>query len=369
MCFKRHPDGRWGLEPQRWPDGHTDFWRPLGEQDKPWLLRGQDHGTQVVLLGQHERARHHPGAGRASPTPAGTGSPATSTPASCASPPRSRCSSASNTTASEPGQLQHVHGEQHHLERRADRRGCRGAERRGRALVGARRRSSRPPPRSRHLDLDRSRRRGARRRALRHPAADPRRLRAPSGLRHPLRLRARRAPPPAPGRAVRRLQVQHRPHHCCSWTTSRSRGPAGARSSPPPCPTRSASSRNAPPTPTASHAEKRSADASARSCRSTDSADTGQPNRHGNHPPSHPASAPAMSPAVVRRPGPKHTAPRRPQNRRTPLPTETRPTTGRTVSRPQTTPCRCPCRCRVRRCGGSPRRRLGLRPRPLQGTG
>ena len=23
--------------------------------DKPWLLRGQDHGTQVVLLGQHER--------------------------------------------------------------------------------------------------------------------------------------------------------------------------------------------------------------------------------------------------------------------------------------------------------------------------
>ena len=53
--FKRHPDGRWGLEPQRWPDGRTDFWRPLGEQDKPWLLRGQDHGTQVVLLGHHER--------------------------------------------------------------------------------------------------------------------------------------------------------------------------------------------------------------------------------------------------------------------------------------------------------------------------
>ena len=55
VCFKRHPDGRWGLEPQRWPDGHSDFWRPLDEQDKPWLLRGQDHGTQVVLLGQHER--------------------------------------------------------------------------------------------------------------------------------------------------------------------------------------------------------------------------------------------------------------------------------------------------------------------------
>jgi hypothetical protein len=53
--FKRHPDGRWGLEPQPWPDGHHDYWRPLGEQDKPWLLRGQDHGTQVVLLGRHER--------------------------------------------------------------------------------------------------------------------------------------------------------------------------------------------------------------------------------------------------------------------------------------------------------------------------
>ena len=53
--FKRHPDGRWGLEPQPWPDGHHDYWRPLGEQDKPWLLRGQDHGTQVVLLGHHER--------------------------------------------------------------------------------------------------------------------------------------------------------------------------------------------------------------------------------------------------------------------------------------------------------------------------
>ncbi len=46
MCFKRHPDGRWGLEPQRWADGRTDFWRPLGEAEKPWLLRGEDHGTR-----------------------------------------------------------------------------------------------------------------------------------------------------------------------------------------------------------------------------------------------------------------------------------------------------------------------------------
>ena len=55
VCFKRHPDGRWGLAPQRWENGRTDFWRPLGEADKPWLLRGQAHGTQVVLLGESER--------------------------------------------------------------------------------------------------------------------------------------------------------------------------------------------------------------------------------------------------------------------------------------------------------------------------
>ncbi|MGZ6590120.1 MAG: hypothetical protein ACXVHX_38495, partial [Solirubrobacteraceae bacterium] len=49
------PDGRWGLEPQRWENGHTDFWRPLGDAEKPWLLRGKAHGTQVVLLGESER--------------------------------------------------------------------------------------------------------------------------------------------------------------------------------------------------------------------------------------------------------------------------------------------------------------------------
>ena len=53
--FKRHDNGRWGLEPQRWPDGRSDYWQPLDEADKPWLLRGHDHGTQVVLLGRHER--------------------------------------------------------------------------------------------------------------------------------------------------------------------------------------------------------------------------------------------------------------------------------------------------------------------------
>jgi hypothetical protein len=55
VCFKRHPDGRWGLEPQQRADGRSDFWRPLAEAEKPWLLRDQAHGTQVVLLGQHER--------------------------------------------------------------------------------------------------------------------------------------------------------------------------------------------------------------------------------------------------------------------------------------------------------------------------
>ena len=32
VCFKRHHDGRWGLQPQQWPDGRSDFWRPLSEQ-------------------------------------------------------------------------------------------------------------------------------------------------------------------------------------------------------------------------------------------------------------------------------------------------------------------------------------------------
>ena len=116
VCFKRHPDGRWGLEPQRWENGHTDFWRPLDEQDKPWLLRGQDHGTQVVLLGQHER--HD----------------TTQAPASVTDTRRHWITRYLNARflrlptevevlvreqrdRDEPGQLQHVHGEQHHLER------------------------------------------------------------------------------------------------------------------------------------------------------------------------------------------------------------------------------------------------------------
>jgi hypothetical protein len=118
VCFKRHPDGRWGLEPQRWENGRTEFWRPLSEADKPWLLRGQDHGTQVVLLGQHER--HD----------------TTQAPQSVTDTRRHWITRYLNARflrlpsqvevlvreqqgGEEPGQLRRIDGEQHHLQRRA----------------------------------------------------------------------------------------------------------------------------------------------------------------------------------------------------------------------------------------------------------
>jgi hypothetical protein len=94
------------------------FWRPLEEHDKPWLLRGQSHGTQVALLGHHERhdttqapesvteARRHWIARylntrfRALPDPVEVlvhephGQP-------------------------KPGELRRIHGERHHVEQRA----------------------------------------------------------------------------------------------------------------------------------------------------------------------------------------------------------------------------------------------------------
>ena len=118
VCFKRHPDGRWGLEPQRWPDGRSDFWRPLDEQDKPWLLRGQDHGTQVVLLGQHER--HDT-----------TQAPDSVTEARrhwitrylngrfLRFPEQVEVLVREQHGRDEPGQLQRIHGERHHVEQRA----------------------------------------------------------------------------------------------------------------------------------------------------------------------------------------------------------------------------------------------------------
>ena len=118
VCFKRHPDGRWGLEPQRWPDGHSDFWRPLDAQDKPWVLRGQDHGTQVVLLGKHERddTTRAP----ASVSEARRHWIARYLNARCLRlPARAEMLVREQHGREQPGQLQRVHGEQQHLERRA----------------------------------------------------------------------------------------------------------------------------------------------------------------------------------------------------------------------------------------------------------
>ena len=122
MCFRRHPDGRWGLEPQRWTNGHTDFWRPLGEADKPWLLRGQAHGTQVVLLGQH------------------AGHDTTQAPRSVTEgrqhwimrylncrflrlPERVEVLVRDHHDRGEPGPLREIHGEHHHVEHRAQHAG------------------------------------------------------------------------------------------------------------------------------------------------------------------------------------------------------------------------------------------------------
>ena len=118
VCFKRHRDGRWGLEPQHWGNGHTDFWRPLSEADKPWLLRSQAHGTQVVLLGQHER--HDT-----------TRAPESVTEARrqwitrylngrfLRLPHQIELLVRENHGGHEPGPLQQIHGEQHHVERHA----------------------------------------------------------------------------------------------------------------------------------------------------------------------------------------------------------------------------------------------------------
>ena len=118
VCFKRHPDGRWGLEPQRWPDGRSAFWRALDEQDKPWLLRGQDHGTQVVLLGRHER--------HDTIQPPGSVSDARRhwitrylNARFLRLPSQVEVLVREQHGHDQPGQLQRIHGEQHHLQRHA----------------------------------------------------------------------------------------------------------------------------------------------------------------------------------------------------------------------------------------------------------
>ena len=117
-CFKRHPDGRWGLAPQRWADGRSNFWRPLGDADKPWPLRGQEHGTQVVLLGEHER--HDT-----------TQAPPSVTDARqqwitrylnsrfLRLPEQVEVLAREHHGRDQPGPLQPIHGERHHVERHA----------------------------------------------------------------------------------------------------------------------------------------------------------------------------------------------------------------------------------------------------------
>ena len=209
--FKRHRDGRWGLEPQPWPDGHHDYWRPLDEQDKPWLLRGQDHGTQVVLLGRHER------------------DDTTQAPESVTDARQHWITRYLNSRfrqfpdgievlvrdqlgRGQPGQLTRVDGERAHVERRAV---CGGTVELSDAVAcwwvldddhRARRREAGTWTSSGHIVAV------TRRRALRPPRPDPRWIRAPAGLRRPLRLRTRRHPPPTPGRTGAPAG-QHRPHH------------------------------------------------------------------------------------------------------------------------------------------------------------
>ena len=118
VCFKRHTDGRWGLEPQRWPDGRSDFWRRLDEQEKPWLLRGRDHGTQVALLGEHER--------HDTTQPPGSVSDARRhwitrylNARFLRLPAQVEVLVREQHGHDQPGQLQRIHGEQHHLQQRA----------------------------------------------------------------------------------------------------------------------------------------------------------------------------------------------------------------------------------------------------------
>ena len=85
VCFKRHPDGRWGLEPQRWENGHTDYWRPLTSGTSHGCCAARITAPRSCCSASTSATTPPRRRRRASPTPAGTGSPATSTPASCAS--------------------------------------------------------------------------------------------------------------------------------------------------------------------------------------------------------------------------------------------------------------------------------------------
>ena len=311
-----------------------DFWRPLGEQDKPWLLRGQDHGTQVVLLGQHERARHHPGAPERHRRPPALDhplpqrrflrTPHTGRGARPRTPrPRQARTAARASTASST-----------HLERRAVRGG----------IVEL----SDAIARWWVLDDDhRARRREAGTWASTGHAAAVHgdelydllpQTRGGYGRLQDFGIRFGYervvTPPPAPGRH-RPPPVQHRPHAAAPRPRAAPVGPLGRG-------VRRRNARRDPPAPgTRRQRRRRPAPGRDPQPHQRDHAALptqplpANPTAHGNHPPSHPASAPAMSPPAGRRPGPKRTAPRRPQNRRTaPCRRRARPTTvGRRAAR------------------------------------
>ena len=227
-------------------------------------------------------ARHHAGAAERHRGPAAMDHPLPQRPLRAAARRRSRCWCASTTAAASPGSCDAIHGERHHVERHAV---AAGAVELSDAVVHwwvLDDDASRPPSRSGPVGVHRSRRGRVRRRALRRAAADPRRVRAPSGLRHPLRLRTGRAAPRAAS-PIRSRGGKHRPHDAAARPRAAAMVSLGrgvrrrdARGDPATPGTRG-ERRWRPPR------RKRSATASAPSCRSTASAATGPDSRPAKH--------------------------------------------------------------------------------------
>jgi len=331
VCFKRHPDGRWGLAPQRRPDGHTDYWRALSEADKPWLLRGQDHGTQVVLLGEHER--HD----------------TTQAPASVSDARRHWISRYLNARflrlpakieilvreqrdRQERGQLEPVHGEQHHLERHAHAAGVvelsdalaywwvlnddHRARRRQAAIWASTGHAAAVYGDELYNTLPQTRGGYGRQQDFGIRFAYERVVLHLHPQVHTGRL--------ACNTARTLLLLDHEPLPWARWGEELTAA----------TPDEIRHSRNAPPPPTASHASRRSASASARSCRSTVSVGTAPHNRRGNPLPGPAWMAPAMGLPI----GSRRTTPRRPQGRCTHTPTRSRAATGPGASPRQAAP-------------------------------